>query len=307
MSYDSSSSAMISSPSTSHFSSDSNSSFLAEDMGESHSLTSVSELFTGKGKEKAPFPVLPPLTFSNMDFDYQDIPPTPGPSSYGISPTIHDHGFSPSSPTDIPISLPAPIHSSDAGVHGSNATRCQSLTNLSHQAFPPSVGSPSSAVESAEHGAPSNLSCQLLDNNNDSGSLATGTTLDLHSELDNQLPPWYITADAKSYSRSHNLLKPKNRSHSSPYPISALDIIPDASTDIFQPLPIFIPNYFDLVLPKELRLHILHVLIDLHEDDHRRSIVERRITVAKATSSRGRWVGRDKGFRELFKLSRVCL
>jgi F-box/leucine-rich repeat protein 2/20 len=199
--------------------------------------------------------------------------------------------------------------------------RRQSLTNLSHQVCPLSDGSPSTAVASPTFEtpvAPSNLSRQLLEIldkkiSNDSGSLAINpmpliSTLDLQvipSELDSQFPAWYITA--KRSSRSRALFKPQSRSRSSPYPISALDIIPNASTDIFQPLPIVIPNYFDLVLPKELRLLILRALVDLHEDDHQRSVLEPRFTVAKATSSRCRWVGRDKGIRELFKLSRVCL
>ncbi|KAF9486500.1 RNI-like protein, partial [Pholiota conissans] len=100
-------------------------------------------------------------------------------------------------------------------------------------------------------------------------------------------------------------LKGKGRSKSSPYPISALDFVPITSSDIFQPLPIVVVNYFDLVLPKELRLRILTALVELHEQEHARAIAEGRLTMAKATSSRGRWVGRDKGIRELFKLSRV--
>jgi F-box/leucine-rich repeat protein 2/20 len=324
MSYDSSSSVMICSPSTSHFSSDSNSllrhqySFLTEDMEQSHSLNSVSESYTGKGKEKAPFPMLPPLTFSNIDFYDEDIPLTPGPYDDGTSPTINDQGFPPSSAisvADIPISSPSPIHLSESGVPLSNApvSRCQ--TNVSHQVPPPSVGSHSAAVASATFetpGAPSNLSRQLLetfDKQDNENSVAIDYNFDLQlnpSELGNHLPAWYATTtlDAKN---SRDLFKPKGRSRSSPYPISVLDIIPDASTDIFQPLPIVIPNYFDLVLPKELRLHILRALVDLHQDDYQRSILQRRFTMARATSSRGRWVGRDKGIRELFKFSRVCL
>lgn len=313
-SYDSSSSAMISSPSTSHFSSDSNGllhrrSFLREHMEQLN--PTVSESFTGKGKEKAPFPMLPPLSFSNIDFDcHHAISLTPGPSSCGTSPTINDHSFPPSSVTDVPISSPSVIPSSNTP------------TNLANQAFPPSIGPPSNRVASA---TPSNLSRQLLevseknDDSDHSGSLAIDPTSLISSlnlqlisgELSNHYPAWYISTNTlnanNSSSRSPAFLKQKTRSRSSPYPISALDIIPDTSTDIFQPLPVIILNYFDLVLPKELRLHILRAIVDLHEDDLQRSILEGRFTVAKATSSRSRWIGRDKGVRELFKLSRVCL
>ena len=326
MSYDSSSSVMICSPSTSNFSSDSNSllrrhcSFVTEDTEESDSLTSVSGSYCGKGKEKALFPLLPPLTFSNIDLDHDQVTSlTPGPCDDGTS-SINDHGFSPSSTipvTDVPISSPSLIHSPKSGVSLSNSpvSHCLSLTNLSHQAFPPAIGSPSISIAPSAFETP-NQPLQLLELfdkkiNKDSVAIDHASlTLDLPSELDDHLPAWYTTPkilDAKSSSRSREIFRPKCRSRSSPYPISALDIIPDSSTDIFQPLPIVIPNYFDLILPKELRLHILRALMDLHEEDHQRSILERRFTVAKATSSRGRWVGRDKGIRELFKLSRVCL
>jgi F-box/leucine-rich repeat protein 2/20 len=329
MSYDSSSSVMICSPSSSNFSSDSNCllrrhcSFLTENREQSHSLDSVSGSCTGKGKEKALFPMLPPLTFSNIDLDYYDqlnsLPP--GPYDDGTSPTINGHGFPHSSAipvTDIRISSP---HSSETGVSLSNppVSRCQSLSNLSHQleAFPPSVGSPSTAVASTfETPGASRQLLEVFDQKNVKGSVATthaSLSLDLQlipSELDDHLPAWYTAAktlDAKSSSYPCDLFRSKGRSRSSPYPLSVLDIIPYTSTDVFQPLPLVIRNFFDLVLPKELRLHILRALVDLHEDDHQRSILERRFTVAKATSSRGRWIGRDKGIRELFKFSRVCL
>ena len=307
MSYDSSSSAMISTPSTSHCS-ESNGllhrrSFLREHMEQLNST--VSDSFTGKGKERAPFPMLPPLSFSNIDFDcHQGVSLTPGPSSYGTSPTINDHCFPPSSVTDIPISSPSLISSSDAP------------TTLANQAFPLSL---SNRAVSATFATPSNLSRQLLEisekNDIKSGSLAIDPTSLISSlnlqlisgELDSHYPAWYISDANTSSSCSPEFVKQKIRSRLSPYSISALDIIPDTSTDIFQPLPVVIPNYFDLVLPKELRLHILRAIVDLHGDDLQRSILQGRFTVAKATSSRSRWIGRDKGIRELFKLSRVCL
>ncbi|GLB43491.1 putative leucine-rich repeats, outliers [Lyophyllum shimeji] len=100
-------------------------------------------------------------------------------------------------------------------------------------------------------------------------------------------------------------LRHKGRSNSSPFPISALDYVPLPSTDIFTPFPLVVKNYFDDVLPHELRLQIFEALIARHEADHIRAIADGRWSVAKAASSKSRWVGRDKGVRELVKLSRV--
>jgi F-box/leucine-rich repeat protein 2/20 len=97
----------------------------------------------------------------------------------------------------------------------------------------------------------------------------------------------------------------KGRSKSSPFPLSALDYIPITTTDIFSPIPVVVRNHFDELLPQELRLQILASLVTLHEMDYLRIIKEDRWTVAKASSSRNRWVGRDKGIRELVRMSRV--
>jgi len=175
---------------------------------------------------------------------------------------------------------------------------------------------------------PSNLSRQLTldkqDNNHNSllldvitqvseRSLLTKSDLLTFEREPGSYPPAWYTVSKPFRDQVGVELKPnaftalsKVRSKSSPCPLSALDFIPSNSTDIFQPLPIIVLNYFDLVLAKELRLRILRALVELHEEDLLRSIREGRLTMAKATSSKGRWVGRDKGIRELFKLSRVC-
>lgn len=100
-------------------------------------------------------------------------------------------------------------------------------------------------------------------------------------------------------------LKHKGRSNSSPLPLSALDYIPVNTTDVFAPIHIAIRNYFDEFLPQELRIQVLASLVALHEADHLRAIKEGRWTVAKASSSRNKWVGKFKGIRELVSLSRV--
>jgi len=318
-SYGSSSSSMTFSPSTSNLSSGLNNAYrqgmpLTECLEQSlESETVFSESCTRKGKEKAPIPVLPPLSFSSIDFDYnQVVPPTPGPSSCGTlySPTPMNYGLPLSSAlsgrTDISIPSPSSLHSQEAASKAP-VIRSRSLTSLP----PSSFGSAHSPA------APSNISRQLLnilDNSFDLSTIDASSfisTLDLQAvprDLGNCPPAWYIAASKPTDVASpRHSFRAKNRSRSSPYPVSFLDIIPAASTDIFQPLPIVVPNYFDLLLPKELQVHILRALVDLHEDDYQRSVAGGRLTMTKATSSRGRWLGRDKGLRELFKLSRVCL
>lgn len=97
----------------------------------------------------------------------------------------------------------------------------------------------------------------------------------------------------------------KGRSNSLPEPLSALDYIPTSSLDIYEPIPLVIKNYFDDELPRELRLRVFRSLLDLHELDFQRLVTSGKWSMSKASSSRGQWVGKAKGIRELFKLSRV--
>ena len=293
----------------------------------------------GKGKEKETYPFLPPLSFSAMELNYDhDILSAPGPSSYSTvyspSPTCASltavaegnlRETSILSPSHTP--LPEP-HLQHVSTH--QITRSQSLSNLSQ---PHSLLGSVSTTNNQQPAfgparTPSNLSRQLTldkqDNNHNSllldvitqvseRSLLTKSDLLTFEREPGSYPPAWYTVSKPFRDQVGVELKPnaftalsKVRSKSSPCPLSALDFIPSNSTDIFQPLPIIVLNYFDLVLAKELRLRILRALVELHEEDLLRSIREGRLTMAKATSSKGRWVGRDKGIRELFKLSRVC-
>ena len=84
-----------------------------------------------------------------------------------------------------------------------------------------------------------------------------------------------------------------------------MDYIPTSSLDIYEPIPLVIKNYFDDELPKELRLRVFRSLVELHESDFQRMVADGKWTTSKASSSKGQWVGRAKGIRELFRLSRV--
>lgn len=335
----SSSTTTFSPPSSTFLSSDLDNSFqhyslFVDDMEDLHSSDFHSPS-PGKGKEKETYPFLPPLSFSAMELNYgQDILSAPGPSSYSTvyspSPTYasltaaaegNGREISILSPSHTPLPEPA---LQDVSTH--QITRSQSLSNLSQSHSLLASVSTASNQQSAFGPArtPSNLSRQLIQDNNHNSLLLDVTTqvsepvitrsdlLTFEREPGSYPPAWYTVSkpfrDQPGVDLKPNAftpLKGKVRSKSSPCPLSALDYIPNNSTDIFQPLPIIVLNYFDLVLAKELRLSILRALVELHEEDLLRSIREGRLTMAKATSSKGRWVGRDKGIRELFKLSRV--
>lgn len=100
-------------------------------------------------------------------------------------------------------------------------------------------------------------------------------------------------------------IRTKGRSYSSPLPLSAspLEIVPVSADNIFTPVHVILPNYFDDFLPRELRLHVLVALVELHEAEHQRNVRSEKWTTKKAT--RSKWVGRDKGIKELLKLSEV--
>ncbi|KIK70535.1 hypothetical protein GYMLUDRAFT_150312 [Collybiopsis luxurians FD-317 M1] len=102
----------------------------------------------------------------------------------------------------------------------------------------------------------------------------------------------------------HSLFKTKGRSNSSPLPMSALDYVPRVAEDVFVPIT-FSQNFFDELLPKELKLQIIASLVALHEDDHVKLIAQTEWSVTRAISSKNRWLGKDKAIRELVKLSRV--
>ncbi|KAI0347979.1 RNI-like protein [Trametopsis cervina] len=104
-------------------------------------------------------------------------------------------------------------------------------------------------------------------------------------------------------------IRTKGRSYSSPLPFpstSIFDIVPLDAVDIFGSLPAAEPAYFDEHLPREVKLLIFTALLDSHEAEFEKRVQDSsRWTALKAASSRSKWVGREKGFRELVKLSRV--
>ncbi|PPQ71648.1 hypothetical protein CVT24_007839 [Panaeolus cyanescens] len=298
----------------------------------------------GKQRESS-VPSLPPLSFSAIDFDCNQERSGSSSEAGLYSPQSLPTGvLSPLefSHRDISIASPDPsvfipvLDSSDHPTY-----RRRSLSNLLSPIPGSSIVPIALNSTFGPSQAPSNLSLQfnalhqsdipLFDsaNNQSLVSQTEANTLGLRAyqgETGNYPPGWYTASKSTTPAPStlkalpsdpsaiptsvlspttRGSLKSKTRSKSSPYPISALDYITITSSDVFQPLPLVVRNYFDLILPPELRLSIFRSLIDVHEADLQKAIEEGRFNMAKATSSKGRWVGRDKGIREIFKLSRV--
>ncbi|KIY50686.1 RNI-like protein, partial [Fistulina hepatica ATCC 64428] len=94
----------------------------------------------------------------------------------------------------------------------------------------------------------------------------------------------------------------KARSYSSPLPYnpSTAALRDDTDAEVK-----FEPDYFGSRLPRELQLQVLASLVALHAAEHARAIDDGTWNTAVASSREGRWVGRDRGIRELVKLSRV--
>ncbi|KAJ6486102.1 RNI-like protein [Mycena vitilis] len=263
---------------------------------------------TGKGKEREQPPTLPPLTFSPTGFDY--VPtnwPSPpnsavaGPSSYDSRATPRPSSYSSLAPLDL-ISVPAP----PPPVLSTPPTVPRLLSR--RRSLPSLAGAPGTKYKFR----PSNLARKLLFRKYDGDSSACPTPpssptdgRDLDLGVGTCFAPWRNdSALALEYQYQQPSLK--GRTHSSPFPICALDLVPAATAaDIFEPIPLFVPNYFDDVLPRELQVHVMLALIAVHEGDHARAVRDGLWTVAKASSSRNKWVGRDKALRELVRFSRV--
>lgn len=273
----------------------------------------------GKGKEKESPPELPPLSFeTNTWFSLE----TPGPSTYTTtySPPHTDDCLPEASSfaaSSFVATLPCTAPNASTQDLTRRPSRCRSLSSLSVQSHASSSNSTKLKLKFALPRTPSNLTRKLLfGKRDDLDDLSPPITVDVEPCA------WYtvpnpislqshaITAIGTNRSSSPSrtsLLKGKGRSNSSPHPFSALDFVPATRTDIFEPIPIIIRNYFDEILPRELRLQILQSLVELHALEHQLAVRDGRWTMAKASSFKGRWVGRDKGIRELVKLSRVYL
>ncbi|KAG1830740.1 hypothetical protein EV424DRAFT_1470178 [Suillus variegatus] len=287
----------------------------------------------GKGKAKDLAYTLPPLLFSTSDVQYRAIDwpspdpgspaPTAGPSSYGSThtspPCASSHSDS-QSPENSAQQLPGLTRV---------PSRRRSLSNLSIHSTRSLAARSMSRIKvklgSASKGT-GNLARRLLFRNKAS---AATTSVDLSpagSVSDpflgdlttagqrNCLPAWKnpefqpcLNVELPSDARTHvqQSSEGKGRSYSSPLSQSVFDIVPRGNSDVFAPVPLVLQSVFDDALPRELKLQIFSALISLHEDEFQLWKSSGQWTISKASSSKYRWVGRDRGMRELVKLSRV--
>lgn len=296
----------------------------------------------GKGKGRELPPTLPPLSFTPTEFLYgsADWPSVAGPSSYGStfsSLTSADPRTPDMNISSAPFSAPNSPESPQVRVRV--PSRARSLSNLSVRSRQSLSGLSMNKVKlkakklfGKRDGSPSTPASPASEPDIFSDATLVEVTmpgLDILGQS-NCFVPWSRDMKPRTplatpvvgtevawghidpiyrFSRQTNLppLRTKGRSYSSPlpFPSSPFDIVPTAPADIFAPVPTLLPNYFDEVLPHELKVHILASLVHLHQADHALRIAGPKWSAIRAGSSKNKWVGRDKGIRELFRLSRV--
>nr|GAT47432.1 predicted protein [Mycena chlorophos] len=275
----------------SHFSS-----FDAMEVDDDPPLASSSK---GKGKEKEQPPTLPPLTFTRTELLVEPSS-VAGPSSSSTALL---------SPIDLVSAPKAPVP-----VLSTPTTTSRLL--FRRRSLPSLAGSNPGTAKPNKHRSKtgsSTLARKLLFRKYDGDSCPTPpssptegqTTVDLGAG--SCFAPWRNDSVLR-LEYDEVMVKTSSRHQSLPFPVSALDLIPISATDIFNPIPLPVKeviNYFDDVLPRELRVHVLLALIVVHEAEHARAVRDGQWTVMKASSSRNKWVGRDKALRELVRFSRV--
>ncbi|TCD62147.1 hypothetical protein EIP91_007275, partial [Steccherinum ochraceum] len=251
----------------------------------------------GKGKGREQPPTLPPLSFTPTDFLYgsADWPSEAGPSSYG-STFSSVAGADPRTP-DMNISLPSAPFSTPSSPESPHVrTRALSRAHVLGDA---------ALVEVTMSGLDvlSQSNCFVPWSRDMKPRTPLSTPVVETDVAWGSIDPIYRSprpTDAQP-------LRTKGRSYSSPLPLpsSPFDIVPTAPADIFAPLPDILPSYFEELLPHELKVHILASLVHLYHADHEKRLDTPKWTATRAGSTRNKWVGRDKGIRELFRLSRV--
>ncbi|KAG1757045.1 hypothetical protein EDB19DRAFT_6007 [Suillus lakei] len=299
----------------------------------------------GKGKGKDLAYTLPPLLFSTSDLEYRTInwpspnpgspTPTAGPSSYGST-----HTSPPCTSSSLSHSGSQAPEGSVQQLPGLTRvpSRRRSLSNLSIHSTRSLAARSMSRIKvklGSSSKGPGNLARRLLFRNKASaaatsidlspaGSVSDPFLGDLITAGQGNCPPSWKSSDFEpcphlefpSDTRTHvqqssdgpeslSSITGKGRSYSSPLPQSVFDIIPRGNSDVFASVPLALQNLFDEALPRELKLQVFSALISLHEDEFQQWKSSGRWTALKASSSKYRWVGRDRGMRELVKLSRV--
>ncbi|TDL28152.1 RNI-like protein [Rickenella mellea] len=283
----------------------------------------------GKGKAAEPVPCLPPLSFSPAEFSQGEtcwpiLDPTteseislPHPSSADVGAGA-EQSSSASSKTLTLSRAPSRRHSfSSLSTHSAKSLAARSISK-----FKVKLGKNNSGGNLARRlllrkrdGLTDNYSsydnAQMLPDSEGSNSFLT-TSPHARSAFD-------FAVSSSIYGAYSAPASPQSRTHfehrgmihlplnSSPLlqDVATMDSVHTLPSDLFMPIRLMIRNLFDTMLPKELQLQVLKSLIVLHEIEGERSCQQSNWTAKKTSSSKYRWVGRDKGIVELITLSRV--
>lgn len=282
----------------------------------------VSGSVSGKGKARELAPMLPPLQFTPTELGYDKAAwpsPAAGPSSYGSS-----SGSATESTLNANMAARAAGPSQSPPMIRRMPSRRRSFSNLSTRSMR------ALAPLRATSKTTGNLARRILQRSKAGTSPSTPGTATPRGNLTEDalsvgqgscLMPWrsiqskdepplpYLDWDAQLRDKlpvyNGKDFKGKGRSYSSPYPLSALDIIPVALTSVLKPIIIPPRKFFDESLPRELRLSVLSSLVALHEEEHARMVLTTDWSVTRASSNKCKYVGKEKGLRELVKFSRV--
>lgn len=316
------------------------------DLDPMHYDTDLPYLDKGKAKDTPPtLPPLtfPPMTFDICPSSPSLIS-EPGPSSYGslhpqhiehdslsYTPVLRNstahgaaHMLPPASPRRRSFSNPSFRHLgrlASSSVHTRvNIESSRSLNDRSHIPNPDRRQTRSAPSSPGLVQVPTNLdvvnasSCLApwkrdfkLRSKSKAGSFSYLVLDRVDGEPTPALPDHYPTYSTARSAIEGRIRKTNGRPNSDPFPLPyAFDLVSPDTSDTLVPITVINrPNLFDGILPREIRLRIFGFLVKIYEEDHARRISEGRWTANKA--SKNKWVGRDRGIRELIRLRRVSM
>ncbi|THH10965.1 hypothetical protein EW145_g956 [Phellinidium pouzarii] len=249
----------------------------------------------GKGKSRAEPPVLPPLSFSPTEF-------TRGETSWPIEGAISfDASIRPRSLSSINL-----IGSSASSVMSSQQPGTSSFTST--QKSPSRTRSfPSFSVHPTKsHASRSARSIQVKGkrHSNLARRLLLQHDIDCDFEQEENVPA-STPVESAEHERYSSFSAP-----STPYS-SVLGRIPFSTNGAYK-VPVataekaLAPDLFERILPKEIKLRIFQDILYLYEVDGKIMTQLPTWTALKATKEENRWVGKEKGYVELVRNSRVC-
>ena len=273
-----------------------NNDFSEEEDAESRA---VKELKTDKGKARSEAPVLPPLTFGTTEMVLGETNwPLEGPGSAVAEapPFLHETSAIVFPSSDSPPAQEVTMHDTPAFLHRV-PTRTRSFSSLSTKSAKSFAAQSVSKLKLgfAKGSRPSNLARKLL----------------LKKRQDDLVRPYIdfehsIPATTSAVKANHKHFTSFSEP-STPYALAYSSLLADAN-DANGPLSderLLTLDLFNQMLPKEMKLRVFTALLDLHDAEGESITRSADWTVLKASKKENRWMGRNKGFLELVRVSRV--